>query len=322
MAAFIARRIIHSLIVIAVMSFVIYGLMGLMPGDPVDLLISADPNVTPEDAERLRALYGLDQPLWSRYLNWLGAAVQGDFGYSRLYAQPVWSTIIPALQNTLILLISSLALALVIALPAGIYAATRPYSVADYGINLAAFAGISMPPFWLGILLIMVFAVVLGWLPAGGTADAGGVSGWLERIKFLILPVAALTIAGVGGYTRYMRASMIETLRQDYIRTARAKGLREDRVVLHHALRNALIPVVTILALDLGVLFSGALITETVFAYPGMGKLIFDAVMGNDYNLALVGLLLATALTLAGNLLADIAYAGLDPRISYSDVDQ
>lgn len=322
MAAYIIRRIIHSLIVIAVMSFVIYGLMGLMPGDPVDLMISADPNVTAEDAERLRALYGLDQPLWSRYLNWLGAAVQGDFGYSRLYAQPVWAAILPALQNTLILLVSSLTLALIIALPAGIYAATRPYSVADYSINLAAFAGISMPPFWLGILLIMVFAVVLGWLPAGGTADASGASGLWESLKFLILPVAALTIAGVGGHTRYMRASMIETLRQDYIRTARAKGLTENRVVLHHALRNALIPVVTILALDLGVLFSGALITETVFAYPGMGKLIFDAIMGNDYNLALVGLLLATALTLAGNLLADIAYASLDPRISYTDMDQ
>lgn len=322
MAAYIIRRIIHSLIVIAVMSFVIYGLMGLMPGDPVDLMISADPNVTAEDAERLRALYGLDQPLWSRYLNWLGAAVQGDFGYSRLYSQPVWAAIVPALQNTLILLVSSLTLALVIALPAGIYAATRPYSVADYSINLAAFAGISMPPFWLGILLIMVFAVVLGWLPAGGTADASGASGLWESLKFLILPIAALTIAGVGGHTRYMRASMIETLRQDYIRTARAKGLTENRVVLHHALRNALIPVVTILALDLGVLFSGALITETVFAYPGMGKLIFDAIMGNDYNLALVGLLLATALTLLGNLLADIAYASLDPRISYTDMDQ
>lgn len=322
MVAYIIRRIIHSLIVIAVMSFVIYGLMGLMPGDPIDLMISADPNVTAEDAERLRALYGLDQPLWSRYLNWLSAAVQGDFGYSRLYAQPVWAAIVPALQNTLILLVSSLTLALVIALPAGIYAATRPYSVADYSINLVAFAGISMPPFWLGILLIMVFAVVLGWLPAGGTADASGATGLLESIKFLILPVAALTIAGIGGHTRYMRASMIETLRQDYIRTARAKGLTENRVVLHHALRNALIPVVTILALDLGVLFSGALITETVFAYPGMGKLIFDAIMGNDYNLALVGLLLATALTLTGNLLADIAYASLDPRINYTDMDQ
>ncbi|WNJ98737.1 ABC transporter permease [Thalassospiraceae bacterium LMO-JJ14] len=321
MSAFLIRRTVHSLIVLFVMSVIIYGLIGLMPGDPIDLMISADPKITSEDAARLRAIYGLDQPLWSRYANWLGAALTGDFGYSRLYAQPVWQAIWPALSNTLILLITSLALALAIALPAGIFAATRPYSLADYGINLAAFAGISMPPFWLGILLILVFAVTLGWLPAGGTADSAGVAGLWERLQYLILPVASLTIAGIGGHTRYMRASMIETLRQDYIRTARAKGLSESRIVLGHALRNAMIPVVTVIALDLGVLFSGALITETVFAYPGMGKLIYDAVMGNDYNLALVGLLLATALTLIGNLLADVAYAGLDPRISYEEMD-
>jgi len=321
MSAFLIRRTIHSLIVLFVMSIVIYALIGLMPGDPVDLMISADPDITSEDAARLRAIYGLDQPLWSRYANWLGAALSGDFGYSRLYAQPVWQAIIPALSNTLVLLISSLALALAIALPAGIFAATRPYSLADYGINLAAFAGISMPPFWLGILLILVFAVTLGWLPAGGTAESTGASGLWAQLQFLVLPVASLTIAGIGGHTRYMRASMIETLRQDYIRTARAKGLSESRVVLGHALRNAMIPVVTVIALDLGVLFSGALITETVFAYPGMGKLIFDAIMGNDYNLALVGLLMATALTLLGNLLADVAYASLDPRISYEELD-
>jgi len=321
MSVFLIRRAFHSLIVLLVMSAVIYGLIGLMPGDPVDLMISADPDVTAADAARLRAIYGLDQPLWSRYLHWLSAAVTGDFGYSRLYAQPVWQAILPALSNTLILLISSLLLALIIALPAGVFAATRPYSVTDYGINLTAFAGISMPPFWLGILLILVFSVMLGWLPAGGTPQSAGASGLWEHIQYLILPIAALTIAGVGGHTRYMRASMIETLRQDYIRTARAKGLSESRVVLGHALRNAMIPVVTVIALDLGVLFSGALITETVFAYPGMGKLIFDAIMGNDYNLALVGLMMATALTLTGNLLADVAYAALDPRISYESLD-
>ena len=321
MTAFIVRRVLQSLIVLFVMSVAIYGLIGLMPGDPVDLMISANPNVTSADAARLRAVYGLDQPLWSRYVHWLGAALGGDFGYSRLYAQPVWSAIIPALHNTLVLLLSSLALALAIALPLGVFAATRPYSLADYGINLTAFAGISMPPFWLGILLILLFAVTLGWLPAGGTADAGGASGFAERLGYLVLPVASLTIASVGGHTRYMRASMIETLRQDYIRTARAKGLSESRVVLSHALRNAMIPVVTVIALDLGVLFSGALITETVFAYPGMGKLIYDAIMGNDYNLALVGLLLATALTLIGNLLADVAYVALDPRVTYDALD-
>lgn len=322
MTAFLTHRALHSLIVLFVMSFAIYGLIGLMPGDPVDLMITADPNITSEDAARLRALHGLDQPLWSRYLAWLGNAMTGDFGYSRLYAQPVWQAILPALSNTLTLLTSSIALALLIALPAGIFAATRPYSIVDYGINLTAFAGISVPPFWLGILLILLFAVTFDWLPAGGTADAGGASGLWKRLSYLVLPIASLTIASIGSHTRFMRASMIEVLRQDYIRTARAKGLTERRVVLGHALRNAMVPVVTVIALDLGILFSGALITETVFAYPGMGKLIFDAIMGNDYNLALVGLLMATALTLVGNLLADVAYVTLDPRIGYRELDR
>ena len=210
---------------------------------------------------------------------------------------------------------AALCLSLLIGLPIGMWAATRPYSKLDYTVNLAAFAGISVPPFWLALLLILVFSVFLGVLPAGGTGDPeGGGMAW----RYMVLPVVALTLASIGGHSRYMRASMIETLRQDYIRTARAKGLSERRVVFGHALRNALLPVVTIVGLDFGTLFSGALITETIFAYPGMGRLIYDAVMGNDYNLALVGLLLATAMTLLGNLLADLAYRSLDPRIKFS----
>jgi peptide/nickel transport system permease protein len=212
------------------------------------------------------------------------------------------------------------ACSLAIALPAGIVAAMRPYSRLDYTVNLLAFAGISTPPFWLALLLILVFAVVLGILPAGGMGTVGG--GLWDQARFLVLPVASLTIASIGGHTRYMRAAMIETLRQDYIRTARAKGLSESRVVVGHALRNALIPVVTIIALDFGTLFSGALVTETIFAYPGMGRLIFDAIMGNDFNLALVALLFATLLTLAANILADVGYVALDRRISFGEVER
>jgi peptide/nickel transport system permease protein len=312
-------RLLHSVLVLAVMSFVIYGLMGLMPGDPIDLMISADPKMTSADAARLHALYGLDKPITERYLNWLTAAAGGDFGYSRLHAKPVMVALLPALGNTLVLLGASFLLAVLIGLPAGILAAMRPYSKRDYAINLFAFAGISVPPFWLALLLIIVFAVILGILPPGGMGTGEAESLWANG-KFIVLPVASLTIASVGGYTRYMRASMIETLRQDFIRTAYAKGLNERQVLTGHALRNALIPVVTILALDFGFLFSGALITETIFAYPGMGKLIFDAIMGNDYNLALVALLLATFITLMGNLLADLAYVRLDPRISFKEV--
>jgi peptide/nickel transport system permease protein len=316
MARFLLHRLAQSLLVLAVMSFVIYGLMGLMPGDPIDLMISSNPHATSEDAARLRALYGLDKPILERYGNWLAAAAGGDFGYSRTYAQPVLAVLAPALENTVRLVGSALLLSILIALPVGILAAARPYSRVDYAVNLLAFAGISVPVFWLGLLLIMVFAVLLEWLPAGGMATVGDAGIW-DSLRYLILPVATLTLASVGGHTRYVRSAMMEVLRQDYIRMARAKGVGRRRVLFRHALRNALIPVVTILALDFGFLVSGALVTETIFAYPGMGKMIFDAVMGNDFNLALVALMFATALTLIGNLLADLAYAWLDPRISF-----
>jgi peptide/nickel transport system permease protein len=277
-------------------------------------MIFSNPEMTTAEADRLRALYGLDQPILERYLGWLGNALGGDLGYSRLYNQPVLEVLLPRLGNTVLLMGLSFILALAIALPAGIYAATRPQSPVDHAINLIAFAGISVPPFWLAILLIILFAVTLGWLPAGGMGEGRDL--WAD-LRYLVLPVTALTIATVGSVIRFVRAATIETLRQDYVRTALAKGLTGRQVVLGHVLRNAMIPVVTILALQMGNLFSGALITEQVFAYLGMGKTIFDAISGNDYNVALVGLLLATLTTLLANLLADLAYAWLDPRITY-----
>ena len=316
MSRYVLDRLVQSAVVLAVMSFVIYWLMGLMPGDPIDLMINADPRLSPADAIRLRALYGLDQPILARYWNWLMAALGGDLGYSRLYARPVLAALLPALGNTVLLLGLSFVFAVLIAFGAGIAAAVNQHRMADYAINLIAFLAISVPSFWLALMMIILFSVTLGWLPASGTETIGG-GGLLDHLRFLALPVMTLTFVSFGSHTRFVRASMIETLRQDFIRTARAKGASESRVVLRHALRNALIPVVTVLALDFGFLFSGALVIETIFAYPGMGKLIFDAIMGNDFNLALVALLFATSLTLVGNLLADLAYAWLDPRISY-----
>ncbi len=313
MSRFVAQRLIESLIVLLIMSFVIYGLIGLMPGDPIDLMITADPNLTAADQERLRALHGLDRPIVERYGTWLSAALTGDLGYSRVHARPVLEVLLPALANTLWLMGLSFALALAIALPAGIAAALRPRSLVDNAINLLAFAGISVPPFWLAILLIILFAVVLGWLPAGGMGE-GGFGGTLRH---LVLPVLTLTLVTVGGIVRFVRAAMMEALRQDYVRTARAKGLAPGQIVIGHVLRNAMIPVVTILALNFGALFSGALITETMFGWLGMGKLIYDGILGNDFNLALVGLLFATLTTLLANLAADVIYGWLDPRISY-----
>jgi peptide/nickel transport system permease protein len=316
MTRYVSIRLVEMAIVLAVMSFVIYALIGLMPGDPIDAMIAADPHLTAADAVRLKALYGLDRPLGERYLAWAQAALSGNLGYSRLYARPVLDTLLPRLGNTVVLMGASFLLSVILALILGILAARWPGSRLDAAINLVSFAGVSVPSFWLALMLILIFAVALGWLPAGGIATIGD-GGLVDRLRHLALPVTTLTLASVGGYVRFIRAAMIEALRQDYIRTARAKGASNARVLVHHALRNALVPVITILALSFGTLFSGALVTETMFAYPGMGKLIYDAVLGNDFNLALAGLLLATAITLLSNLAADIAYTAADPRISY-----
>jgi len=318
MLTYLARRLLGTLFVLAVMSFVIYTLIGLMPGDPIDIMIASNPHLTPADGLRLKQLYGLDLPITERYWNWLTAALGGDLGYSRTFNRPVLEILLPRLGNTVILLGIASMLAIVIALPLGFIAAVRPHSLTDNSVNLFCFAGISVPPFWLAILLIILFAVSLGLLPAGGMGPPGG--GVFARLEFLILPVMTLTVASLAGYTRFARASMMEAMRQDYIRTAFAKGLSLRRVVVGHAMRNAALPMVTIVALDFGNLFSGALITETMFSYLGMGKLLYDSVLSNDFNLALVGLLLATLLVLIGNFLADIAYAAIDPRISFKSL--
>jgi peptide/nickel transport system permease protein len=316
MTRFLAGRLVEILLVLALMSLVIYALIGLMPGDPIDLMVTANPKLTAADIARLKSVYGVDRPLIERYLAWVQAALQGDFGYSRLYVQPALRVLLPRLANSALLMGLSFVLGLAIALPAGIAAGRRPGSPLDTVVNLACFAGISIPSFWLALMLILAFAVTLGWFPAGGIATIGD-GGLVDRARHLALPVATLTLASIGGYARFMRAAMQEVLRQDFIRTARAKGASEGQVIRRHALRNALIPVVTILALSFGGLFSGALVTETMFAYPGMGKLIFDAVMGNDFNLALAALLLATLVTVLANFAADIVYLWLDPRIAY-----
>lgn len=317
MTALVLGRLWQAALVLAATSVAVYALIGLMPGDPIDLMLSSDPDLTAEDALRLKALHDLDRPVLDRWWTWARRAAGGDLGYSRLYAAPVLDVLGPALANTLVLLGTSFLLALSIALPAGALAAVRPFSWYDRLINFAALAGVSAPVFWLGLVLIVVFAVGLGVLPAGGTGDVGAGRGGFGRLHFLVLPVATLVFASVGGHLRFMRAAVIEALGQHHIRTARAKGAGTGRVVVGHALRNAMIPVTTVIALDMGTLVSGALVVETVFAWPGTGKLIYDAIMGNDFNLALAALLTATGVTLLASLLADLAYGWLDPRVTY-----
>ena len=316
MTRFAAIRLVEIAAMLVLMSFVIYALIGLMPGDPIDLMRSADPRMSAEDVARLKLAYGLDRSLFERYLAWARDALGGELGYSRLFAAPVAQALLPRLGNSLVLMGLSFFVAFAMALVLGITAARRPNSFMDAAINLFCFAGVSVPTFWLALVLILVFAAGLGWLPAGGVTGSS-VSGFGDRLTHLVLPVTTLSLASVGGYTRYLRAAMRDALAQDHIRTARAKGASEARVVFHHALRLALIPVATILALSFGGLVSGALVTETMFAYPGMGKLIYDAVIGNDYNLALAALLLASATAMLANLAADLAYGWLDPRVTY-----
>lgn len=306
-------RLFQALLTLLAVSFLVYTLIGLMPGDPVDLMAAGNPRFTPEDAARLRALYGLDQPLPLRYGRWLSSALSGDLGYSRLYNLPVLSVIFPRLLNTGLLLGLSLLATLALAVPLGVLAARRIGTATDRAINFLCLAGISLPHFWLGLLLICLFSVTLGWLPAG--SELGG--SLTDSIRALVLPVATLTVAGLAVYIRHIRAAMADALRADHIRTARAKGCSARRTVWNHAFKNALPPVVTILMLDLGTLFSGALTIEAIFGFPGMGKLMFDAVMGNDYNLALTGFLILAFFVLLANFMADMLYAFLDPRVSY-----
>jgi peptide/nickel transport system permease protein len=295
--------------------------MTLMPGDPVELMAMSNPKIRPEDVERLKKLYGLDLPVYTRYFNWLGEFVQGNFGYSRTYRVPVMEIMGERLLNTFYLSFSALILSLLIAVPAGIIAALRNGTKFDYSLNLIAFMGQSLPPFWIGIMFIMIFAVGLGLLPAGGTYSIGtdlqGFAYIADRAKYLLLPIGVFTVSQVALYLRFTRGSMLDVLRQDYIRTARAKGLSRKRVIMVHGFRNALIPLVTMLALQLATIFDGAIISEQVFAYQGVGKLVLDSVMSNDFNVAMVSFTISVGLVLFMNLIADISYAFIDPRISY-----
>jgi peptide/nickel transport system permease protein len=306
----LAGRLVQIGLTLAVLSFAMFLLIGLMPGDPIDLAIAGDPRLTAEDAARLRALHGLDRPLLARYLAWAGALASGEFGYSRLFAQPVAQIIGPALASTLVLLGAAVAVSAVVGLALGALAAMRPRlaPLAD----AVAILGQSAPSFWLGILLIIVFAVTLGWLPAGGAAEAGG----LEALRFLVLPVATLAVANLAAYARHSAAELSAVLHSPWITAARARGAGEMRLLLRHAAPNAAVPILQVAALDAGSLVGGALITETLFARPGMGKLIYDAVMGNDTNLALVALLLVALVTMLATLAADVGQRAIDPRLA------
>jgi peptide/nickel transport system permease protein len=318
---YLLRRLLFLIPVLLLISALSFGLLVSLPGDPLDMLALGDPGVTQADIQRLKELYGLNDPFPVRYAKWMGQVVQGNFGYSRAYKIPVTELVAPRIQNTLILAVLALSLSLVVSIPLGVYSAVRPYSPGDYIATLFAFVGYAVPQFWLGLLLIIVFAVYLGWFPPGGMVssnpppDLPGQA--LDRGWHLVLPVFVLGLSLMASWTRYMRSSVLEVIRLDYIQTARAKGLAERAVISRHAFKNALIPMVTLFANTVPILLGGSIIVETVFSYPGMGKLLYDSVLGNDFSVAMAVLMALAVVVVLFNLLADMTYGVLDPRIRY-----
>lgn len=279
---------------------------------------------TPEDLARIRAKFGLDDPIPVRYAKWLGSMLKGDMGNSLITKRPVLEEISDRLPNTILLMSIMMVTTLLVAIPLGILSAVKQYTWFDHFTTTVAFAGQSLPVFWFGLLLIIVFAVTLKGgngkplLPGSGMYTLGADFSLADRIKHLILPVAMLTFVSAAGYMRYLRSSMLDVIHEDYVRTARAKGGSERLVIYKHALRNAIIPLVTLVALDLPSLFGGALFTETIFAWPGIGRLYFTAALKTDYPLVMAVLIIESALIIGSNLLVDFIYAMLDPRIRLS----
>lgn len=323
MANYLLKRILMLIPLMLGITLITFAVIHLAPGEPVEMQTAMSPKVTAEARERLREFYGLDKPLHVQYFSWLGKLAHLDFG--RSFAsdnRPVIDKIAERIPITLSLNIIALVLQFGLAIPIGILAATRKDTLLDKGITVFVFVGFAVPTFWLALLLMYLFGVKLGWLPISGLHSLGseefGTFHWLvDLAKHLVLPTAVATFGSLAALSRYMRSTMLEVIRQDYITTARAKGLAERTVIYRHALRNALLPVITLLGFSIPALIGGSVIFETIFAIPGMGQLFYAGVMSRDYPLVMGILVIGAFLTLLGNLLADISYAFADPRIRH-----
>jgi len=314
---YITRRLIQAIPLLLGISVASFAILKAVPGGPL-AAYESNPNVTDEDLRRLEHTFGLDQPLPVQYLNWLGKFVVGDWGYSFVSHQPVLGLIGERLPNTVYLMGTVFLTVLVLAIPIGVLTAVKQYSWFDHLVTGATFAFLSTPTFWLGLLLIIAFGLQLKLFPLGGMATLGMPFDPIDRLRHLVLPVATIALVQLGSHVRYLRASMLETITQDYMRTARAKGLSERTLVVRHALKNAAIPLVTVVALDLPELFVGALVTEQIFGWPGMGRLFWDSATRSDYPVLMGILAVSSALIVVANLLADVVYGYLDPRIRFS----
>ncbi|MGK0468512.1 ABC transporter permease [Clostridium sp.] len=316
MLNYIIRRILIAIPVFLGITIIAFFLLYLAPGSPIDMMIN--PHVTQAALDAKREALGLNSPIYVQYFKWLSNMLQGNLGYSMKTSRLVTDMISERIGPTVLLMGLSLLIGFVLAIFIGILSATKQYSILDYTAITGSFLGISIPNFFLGLGLIYIFSVKLKWLPSSGMFDIGSGGGFTDRLQHLILPVTVLAVNIAGRNVRYIRSSMLEILGQDYLRTARAKGLSEFLVINKHALRNALITIVTVFGLEIPLLFAGAVVTETIFSWPGIGQLTMTSILSRDYPTVMGLNILTAVIVLISNLLTDIVYAYVDPRIKYN----
>ncbi|HUD58346.1 MAG TPA: ABC transporter permease [Acetobacteraceae bacterium] len=318
MSRYLVRRLLIAIPSLLGISLVLFTVLALAPGDPFSEM-ATNPAIPPSVQAALRAKFGLDDPIYVRYLHWLTAMLHGDWGFSFVSRVNVDTLILQRLPVTLAVIGASQVLALLVALPVGVYAATRPYSIFDQVASTLAFIGFALPTFFTGIVFILVFSIYLDWLPFVFRSDlsAAGLAWWWEELKQSIMPVAVLGLFQGATWTRFVRSAVLDVIRLDYVTTARAKGLTESGVVLKHIVRNAMIPVVTLIALQMPIVFGGAIITEQIFRVPGIGSLLISAILANDTPVIMAVTFVFACMVILFNLIADLLYGWLDPRISY-----
>lgn len=315
MSRYLIRRLLGTIPLMFGVAVLSFTFMQLAPGGPT-ALFAKNARMTPAQLAAIRHNMGLDKPKYQQFLIWLENLVKGDLGTSYTQYRPVSQVIWAVFPNTVYLMLAGLSISLICALVFGVVAAVRPYGLFDNITSFFSYFGLAMPVFWFGLMLQILFAVKLGWLPSANMH--GGVNaGWLDVPKHLILPAFTIAIGSIASWSRYVRSATLEALGMDYVRTARAKGVREQAVLLRHVLRNSLVPFVTVVAIDIPLYLTGAVLTETVFSWPGMGRLFFDSLTKRDYPVLMGVLMLGAVLIVIGNLLADIVYGILDPRIKY-----
>lgn len=317
MLAYFIRRVLINIPILLGITFIIFLLASLMPGDAVLAMISADTPVSADMIKMRQGELGLDLPLHIQYFRWMGNLLQGNLGYSFVSAESVSEMIVMRIPATLELMGISLLISIILGLTLGTISALKQYSWMDYSLTVLGFIGISIPDFFLGMVLVFVFALKLGWFPTSGFTTGGEEFTILDNLRHVFLPALALSLVRTAVFMRYTRSSVLEVLGNDYVRTARAKGLKPRLVILRHVMRNALIPIITIIGVNLGVLFAGSVIIETIFQWPGIGMMFINAVTGRDSPVIMGYVLLTSTIVLASNLLTDLSYSLVDPRIRY-----